>query len=48
MLRSLPRYIQEEAFEKGLIPYLPGDREDLLTKVGGLAAPSFSGSTSSL
>ena len=38
--RSVPRYIQEEAFEKGLIPYLPGDKEDLLTKVGGLAAPS--------
>jgi hypothetical protein len=24
--RRLPRQIQEEAFRKGLIPYIPGDR----------------------
>jgi hypothetical protein len=24
--RSLPRYVQEEAYRKGLIPYLPQDR----------------------
>jgi hypothetical protein len=26
--RHLPREIQEEAFRKGLIPYIPGDRSD--------------------
>jgi hypothetical protein len=26
--RSLPREIQEEAFRKGLIPYIPGDKTD--------------------
>jgi hypothetical protein len=25
--RSLPRYLQEDAFNKGLIPYIPGERE---------------------
>jgi hypothetical protein len=38
--RSAPRYIQEEAFAKGLIPYLPEDKEVLLTQVGGSDAPS--------
>ena len=32
--RSVPRYIQEEAFEKGLIPYLPGDKEDFSPRSG--------------
>jgi hypothetical protein len=26
--RSAPREIQEEAFVKGIIPYIPGERED--------------------
>ncbi len=25
--RRLPRHLQEEAFEKGIIPYIPGDKE---------------------
>jgi hypothetical protein len=24
-VRTLPRFIQEKAYRKGLIPYLPGD-----------------------
>jgi hypothetical protein len=26
--RSMPREVQEDAFRKGLIPYIPGDRAD--------------------
>ena len=26
--RRLPREVQEEALRKGLIPYIPGDREN--------------------
>jgi hypothetical protein len=26
-IRSAPRSLQEEAFQKGLIPYLPGEKE---------------------
>jgi len=28
-VRSLSREIQEEAFEKGLIPYIPDDKESI-------------------
>ncbi len=28
-IRSLPREIQEEAFEKGLIPYIPDDKKSI-------------------
>ncbi len=27
-IRSMPRAAQEVAFEKGLIPYIPGDNEN--------------------
>jgi hypothetical protein len=27
-IRSMPREVQEIAFEKGLIPYIPADRDD--------------------
>jgi hypothetical protein len=30
--RHLPRDIQEEAYRKGLIPYIPGDRADNSTE----------------
>jgi Domain of unknown function (DUF6398) len=36
-VRMMPREVQEEAFRKGLIPYLPGDRGDNPT---GSHAPS--------
>jgi len=26
--RSMSRQIQEEAFERGMIPYIPGEKED--------------------
>ena len=29
-IRSMPRQVQEIAFEKGLIPYIPADREESL------------------
>lgn len=42
--RSLPRHIQEEAFAKGLIPYVPED--DGLAKVGGGTASSSTATSS--
>ncbi len=32
--RSLPRSLQEEAYRKGLIPYIPEEKDDRMIKPG--------------